>query len=87
MLLSRQKENKGQSRRKLASLFDKLLSKRKESGFMENKSKEKERAILTVGRPDLEQLSRDERQVFYRTLLDCVIAYAGGLSMYGDIKH
>ena len=42
---------------------------------MGNKSKEKERAILTVGRPDLEQLSRDEQQVFYSTLLACVIEY------------
>ena len=45
---------------------------------MENKSKEKERTILTVGRPDLEQLSRDEQQVFYSTLLVCVIAFASG---------
>lgn len=40
---------------------------------MENK--EKERAILTVGRPDLEQLSRDEQQVFYSTLLVCMMAF------------
>lgn len=42
---------------------------------MENQSKEKERAILTIGRPDLEQLSRNEQQAFYDTLLLCVIEY------------
>ena len=42
---------------------------------MKNKNKEKERDICVVGRPDLEQLSRDEQQAFYDTLLLCVIEY------------
>ena len=40
---------------------------------MENKNKEKERDICVVGRPDLEQLSKDEQQAFFDTLLLCVI--------------
>ena len=41
---------------------------------MQDQNKEKERAIITIGRPDLEQLSRDEQQAFYSTLLYCIIA-------------
>ncbi len=40
---------------------------------MENKNKEKERTVHTVGRPSIEQLSKDERRVFYGTLLACVM--------------
>ena len=42
---------------------------------MKDQNKEKERDICVVGRPDLEQLSKDEQQVFYSTLLACVIEY------------
>ena len=42
---------------------------------MENQNKEKERTVHTVGRPSIEQLSKDERQVFYDTLLICITEY------------
>ena len=42
---------------------------------MKDQNKEKERDICVVGRPDLEQLSKDEQQAFFDTLLLCVIEY------------
>ena len=42
---------------------------------MENKNKEKERTVHTVGHPSIEQLSKDEQWVFYGTLLICITEY------------
>ena len=63
------------------------LSIKKKKNDWKKENKEKERAIITVGRPDPEQLSRDEQQVFYRTLLVCIISFAGDSSMHSDAKQ
>lgn len=40
--------------------------------------KEKERKIITIGRPSIEHLTKAEAKVFYSTLLSCVIEYYKG---------
>lgn len=39
------------------------------------KEKQQERAVYVIGRPSLEQLSKDEQKAFYSTLLLCVLEY------------
>lgn len=39
------------------------------------KDNKKEREIYTVGRPSLENLSKNKLKVFYSTLLSCVVEY------------
>lgn len=38
-------------------------------------TKEKEREVYVIGRPNIEQLSKDEQKAFFLTLLRCVVDY------------
>ena len=40
-----------------------------------DKKTEKERDIYVIGRPSIENLSDDEKKIFYKTLLSCIIDY------------
>lgn len=45
---------------------------------MENgkkETKEKEREVYAIGRPNMEKLSKDELKAFYSTLLFCIIDF------------
>ncbi len=45
---------------------------------MENgkkETKEKEREVYAIGRPNIEQLSKDEQKAFFLTLLRCIVDY------------
>ena len=45
---------------------------------MENgkkETKEKEREVYAIGRPSLENLSKDEQKAFFLTLLRCAVEY------------
>lgn len=35
----------------------------------------KEREVYAIGRPSIEQLSKDEQKAFFLTLLQCVVDY------------
>ena len=54
---------------------------------MKNKNKEKERIVHTVGRPSIEQLSKDERRVFYGTLLARMMASMSSSLMQSDMEN
>lgn len=44
-------------------------------GVKKGKSKEYERAVYAIGRPDLDALSKEEQTAFYSTLLRLIVEW------------
>lgn len=67
-------------RRKIASIKvrlprekgGKFMASKAKKSKNRQKEKQQERAVYAIGRPSLEQLSKDEQKAFYSTLLLCV---------------
>lgn len=51
------------------------------------KDNKKEREIYAIGRPSLENLSKNELKAFYSTLLSCVVEYYKGKPQENDISE